>query len=619
MADYIVQLSDQVANQIAAGEVVGRPASVVKELVENAVDAGGTDIVVFVKDAGRTLIQVIDNGKGMSEEDARKCFLRHATSKITSADDLLTLMTKGFRGEALASISAISHVELKTRETGSELGLKMCVTGDEFTDSEPISCAEGSSFSVKNLFFNVPARRNFLKSDQVEVRHIVDEFQRIAMAHPQLSFRLQSNGNDLFNLKPGTLRQRVVAIFGVKHDERLVPIDEETDVVKISGFVGKPSFSRRTRGEQFLFVNGRYIKHPLMHRAIMKAYEGVLTPGNFPLYTIFLEVDPSKVDVNIHPTKMEAKFEEDQIIFAFLRSAIKRGLGQHNVSPSLDFDSELSISIEGLPQGKFVSEPRVQVNTDYNPFLSSSSKQQSGSHKTSNPYRKSPSAIPKDIDAFYSRPAIDVSEPGQESTLKESSLDAIVEGKTSLKCDEIFQLQNKYIVTSKDDVLLIIDVKRAHERVLYEGYLNAGRGGETEVAQRLLFPEPVTLSNADIDLLLGAADVLKIFGLVIAKSPSGGLEVLAVPSGMADKLQNCIDSVLEALQDGTWTDVEGRREKLAKVWAESSAVNKKVTLNKEEMVNLVDRLFACESPGIDARGRSVFTNFTVDHIESKLK
>jgi len=619
MADYIVQLSDQVANQIAAGEVVGRPASVVKELVENAVDAGGTDIVVFVKDAGRTLIQVIDNGKGMSEEDARKCFLRHATSKITSADDLLTLVTKGFRGEALASISAISHVELKTRETGSDLGLKICVTGDEFTDSEPISCAEGSSFSVKNLFFNVPARRNFLKSDQVEVRHIVDEFQRIAMAHPQLSFRLQCNGNDLFNLKPGTLRQRVVAIFGVKHDERLVPIDEETDVVKISGFVGKPSFSRRTRGEQFLFVNGRYIKHPLMHRAIMKAYEGVLTPGNFPLYTIFLEVDPSKVDVNIHPTKMEAKFEEDQIIFAFLRSAIKRGLGQHNVSPSLDFESELSISLEGLPQGKFVSEPRVQVNTDYNPFLSSPSKQPSGSHTTSNPYRKSPSAIPKDIDAFYNSPAIEVSEPEQESSLKESSLDAIVEGKTALKFDEIFQLQNKYIVTSKDDVLLIIDVKRAHERVLYEGYLNAGRGGESEVAQRLLFPEPVTLSHADIDLLLGAADVLKIFGLVIAKSASGGLEVLAVPSGMADKLQNCIDSVLEALQDGTWTDVEGRRERLAKVWAEASAVNKKVKLNKEEMVDLVDRLFACESPGIDARGRAVFTNLTVDHIESKLK
>ena len=614
MADYIVQLSDQVANQIAAGEVVGRPASVVKELVENAVDAGGTDIVVFVKDAGRTLIQVIDNGKGMSEEDARKCFLRHATSKITSADDLLTLVTKGFRGEALASISAISHVELKTRETGAEMGVKICVSGDEFTESEPISCSEGSSFSVKNLFFNVPARRNFLKSDQVEVRHIVDEFQRIAMAHPQLSFRLQSNGNDLFNLKPGTLRQRVVAIFGVKHDERLVPIDEETDVVKISGFVGKPSFSRRTRGEQFLFVNGRYIKHPLMHRAIMKAYEGVLTIGNFPLYTIFLEVDPAKVDVNIHPTKMEAKFEEDQIIFAFLRSAIKRGLGQHNVSPSLDFESELSISIDGLPKGKVFSEPSVNVNTDYNPFLSSQSKSKSSNLSSGSPYAKSPSSIPKDIDEFYDNPSIEVSEPEQESTLE-----SIVEGKRELKFDKIFQLENKYIVTTKDEVLLIIDVKRAHERILYEGYLNAGRGGETEVAQRLLFPEPVILSKADIDLLLGAADVLKIFGLVIAKSASGGLEVLAVPSGLADKLQDCIDSVLEALQDGTWTDVEGRRERLAKVWAEAGAVNKKVRLSREEMVDIVDRLFECDSPGIDARGRSVFTNLTVDNIESKLK
>jgi DNA mismatch repair protein MutL len=614
MADYIVQLSDQVANQIAAGEVVGRPASVVKELVENAVDAGSTEIVVCVKDAGRTLVQVIDNGKGMSEEDARKCFLRHATSKITSADDLLTLVTKGFRGEALASISAISHVELKTREIGSDLGVKICVSGDEFTDSEPISCSEGSSFSVKNLFFNVPARRNFLKSDQVELRHIVDEFQRIAMAHPKLSFRLQSNGNDLFNLKPGTLRKRVVAIFGVKHDERLVPIDEETDVVKISGFVGKPSFSRRTRGEQFLFVNGRYIKHPLMHRAIMKAYEGVLTIGNFPLYTIFLEVDPAKVDVNIHPTKMEAKFEEDQIIFAFLRSAIKRGLGQHNVSPSLDFESELSISIDGLPKGKVFSEPSVNVNTDYNPFLSSQSKSKSSNLSSGSPYAKSPSSIPKDIDEFYDNPSIEVSEPEQESTLE-----SIVEGKRELKFDKIFQLENKYIVTTKDEVLLIIDVKRAHERILYEGYLNAGRGGETEVAQRLLFPEPVILSKADIDLLLGAADVLKIFGLVIAKSASGGLEVLAVPSGLADKLQDCIDSVLEALQDGTWTDVEGRRERLAKVWAEAGAVNKKVRLSREEMVDIVDRLFECDSPGIDARGRSVFTNLTVDNIESKLK
>ena len=614
MADYIVQLSDQVANQIAAGEVVGRPASVVKELVENAVDAGSTEIVVCVKDAGRTLVQVIDNGKGMSEEDARKCFLRHATSKITSADDLLTLVTKGFRGEALASISAISHVELKTREIGSVLGVKICVSGDEFTDIEPISCSEGSSFSVKNLFFNVPARRNFLKSDQVELRHIVDEFQRIAMAHPKLSFRLQSIGNDLFNLKPGTLRKRVVAIFGVKHDERLVPIDEETDVVKISGFVGKPSFSRRTRGEQFLFVNGRYIKHPLMHRAIMKAYEGVLTIGNFPLYTIFLEVDPAKVDVNIHPTKMEAKFEEDQIIFAFLRSAIKRGLGQHNVSPSLDFESELSISIDGLPKGKVFSEPIVNVNTDYNPFLSSQSKSESSNLTSSSPYAKSPSSIPKDIDEFYDNPSIEVSEPEQESTLE-----SIVEGKRELKFDKIFQLDNKYIVTSKDEVLLIIDVKRAHERILYEGYINAGRGAETEVAQRLLFPEPVILSKADIDLLLGAADVLKIFGLVIAKSASGGLEVLAVPSGLADKLQDCIDSVLEALQDGTWTDVEGRRERLAKVWAEAGAVNKKVRLSREEMVDIVDRLFECDSPGIDARGRSVFTNITVDNIESKLK
>ena len=271
MGDLIIQLSDHVANQIAAGEVVNRPASVVKELLENAVDAGATEIVVVVVDAGRTLVQVVDNGRGMSDDDAVLCFKRHATSKITSADDLLSLVTKGFRGEALASISAISHVELKTREASVDLGVKISMSGDEMSEKETIACSVGTSFSVKNLFFNVPARRNFLKSDQVELRHIVDEFQRVAMAHPDLSFTLKNNGSDLFNLKPGALRKRVVAIFGVKHDERLVPVEEETDVVKITGFVGKPAFARRTRGEQFLFVNGRFIKHPLMHRAIMNA------------------------------------------------------------------------------------------------------------------------------------------------------------------------------------------------------------------------------------------------------------------------------------------------------------------------------------------------------------
>ena len=609
MDDLIVQLSDHVANQIAAGEVVNRPASVVKELVENAVDAGATEIVVVVKDAGRTLIQVIDNGRGMGEMDARRCFTRHATSKITSADDLLSLVTKGFRGEALASIAAISHVELKTRVTGADLGVKISVSGDQMSDIEEVACSEGSSFSVKNLFFNVPARRNFLKSDQVEVRHIVDEFQRVAMAHPDLSFRLQSNGGDLFNLKPGALRKRVVSIFGVKHDERLVPVEEETDVVKIYGFVGKPAFARRTRGEQFLFVNGRFIKHPLMHRAIMNAYEGVLSPGSFPLYTIFLDVDPSKIDVNIHPTKVEAKFEEDQIIFAMLRSAIKRALGKHNVAPSLDFESELSISLDPPPKGVFIAEPTVNINPNYNPFTSGGSTPKKKSAEASfGGFEKSSE---KELDNLYqmfgSEEEIGVA---QESFVEE-------------KAPNMFLLSSRFIVTESQQGVIVIDARRAHERVLFEQYLHAGRGMGSSLGQKLLFPEPISLSTADTDLLLGASEILMMFGLELESSNAGEVEVVTVPSGLAGRLQDWIDSVLGALKDGTWSDEEGRREKLAQAAAQAGALKlsekNNINLTHGEMVDLVSKLFDCESPAIDSRGRAVYTLFSLENIETRLK
>ena len=609
MDDLIVQLSDHVANQIAAGEVVNRPASVVKELVENAVDAGATEIVVVVKDAGRTLIQVIDNGRGMGEMDARRCFTRHATSKITSADDLLSLVTKGFRGEALASIAAISHVELKTRVTGADLGVKISVSGDQMSDIEEVACSEGSSFSVKNLFFNVPARRNFLKSDQVEVRHIVDEFQRVAMAHPDLSFRLQSNGGDLFNLKPGALRKRVVSIFGVKHDERLVPVEEETDVVKIYGFVGKPAFARRTRGEQFLFVNGRFIKHPLMHRAIMNAYEGVLSPGSFPLYTIFLDVDPSKIDVNIHPTKVEAKFEEDQIIFAMLRSAIKRALGKHNVAPSLDFESELSISLDPPPKGVFIAEPTVNINPNYNPFTSGGSKSKKRSAEASfGGFEKSSE---KELDNLY------------QMFGREEEIGVAQESFVEEKAPNMFLLSSRFIVTESQQGVIVIDARRAHERVLFEQYLHAGRGMGSSLGQKLLFPEPISLSTADTDLLLGASEILMMFGLELESSNAGEVEVVTVPSGLAGRLQDWIDSVLGALKDGTWSDEEGRREKLAQAAAQAGALKlsdkNNINLTHGEMVDLVSKLFDCDSPAIDSRGRAVYTLFSFENIETRLK
>ena len=612
MGDCIVQLSEQVSNQIAAGEVIGRPASVVKELVENSVDSGATDITVLIKDAGRTLVQVIDNGKGMSADDAVMCFKRHATSKISSAEDLLSLITKGFRGEALASISAISHIELKTREQGAEMGVKIVVSGAEKGATETVACAEGTSFSVKNLFYNVPARRNFLKSDRVELRHIIDEFQRIAMAHPSISLRLQNNGTDLFNLKPGALRQRVVAIFGAKHDERLVPLDEETDVVKISGFVGKPSFALRSRGEQFLFVNGRFIKHHLMHKAIMKAYEGVLSPMHFPLYTVFLEVDPSKIDVNIHPTKIEAKFEEDQIIFALLRSAVKRALGRHNVAPSLDFDAELSLSLDSVSSTSIINEPTIQVDSSYNPFHSSnkSSRISFGGGALDNPEIKDPT-LGESHGAWGNEgfSSVDINEV-------DTTPSHVIE---ATQAPSFFQFEGKYIVTTISEGLIIINARRAHQRILYEGFLDAGLGFDgSKISQKLLFPEPVQMASVDAQMLLNASEVLNLYGLELAQSEEGGVEVIAIPSRLAGKIQDCLDSVLEALKDGTWSDEEGRREKLAAVWAKTGSIPSKKILSDEEISAMIGQLFACECPAVDPFGNKVYSIFTSKNIEEKL-
>lgn len=592
----IVQLSEHVSNQIAAGEVVGRPSAVVKELVENAVDAGAKEIAVVIVGSGRTLIQVVDNGKGMSSDDAKLCFKRHATSKISSTDDLLTLVTKGFRGEALASISAVAHVEMKTRQHGAEIGTMVVLSGSDTGNLEEVACSEGTQFAVKNLFFNMPARRNFLKSDQVELRHIIDEFQRVAMAHPDLSFRLQSNGSDLFNLRPGSLRQRVVAIFGSKYDERLVPLDESTDVVKIRGFVGKPSFSRKTRGEQFLFVNGRCIKHPLMHKAIMKAYKDLLAPGNFPLYTVFLEVDPQRIDVNIHPTKVEAKFEEDQAIFAILHSTIKRGLGKHNVAPSLDFDTELSISIDPIPSNRIIEEPQVQIDPTYNPFKTSSKSLVKSTDFGGGELE------PSNLDEFFEV---------NESVEALKSLETI-------ESPKYFQFQNRFIVTTQGENLILIDARRAHQRILFEQYLKDGVGSDGEGSQKLLFPEPIELNSADTLQLVEASEVLATYGLEIKERVEGGIEIISVPSGLAGRLQDCIDSVLETLRDGTWADEEGRRDKLAAVWSKAGAIPKTKKFSDEEMSAMIGGLFSCESPATDPWGKSVFTIFNAKSIDDIL-
>ncbi len=593
MSQTIHILPDHVANQIAAGEVIQRPASVVKELMENAVDAGATSVQVHVLDAGRTSIQVVDNGAGMSAEDARLCFVRHATSKLSTADDLFNLATKGFRGEALASIAAIAHVEVTTCQLDAEVGVKLTCHGSELTGEEPKARAVGTTFHVKNLFYNVPARRNFLKSDAVELRHVVDEFQRVAFAHSGLSFTLTHQGNNLFSLKPGTLRQRVVGILGPKHDERLVPVQEDTDVVKVEGFVGKPDSARRTRGEQFLFVNGRFVKHGLLHRAVVRSYDELIAEGSHPLYALYLKVDPARLDVNIHPTKIEVKFDEEQPILAILKSAVKRGLGAHNVSPTLDFDAEMGLQISDIKPGATVPEPRVRVNPDYNPFRAPSLGQAHGGWSTGSLKLPRPSA--EGWKELYQ--IMDTPDSGVEEAVSPSELDVHSQDSGL----QVLQWQGTHLVVPTVEGLCVVHIRRAHMRVLFERYL--AKEVPLSVSQTLLVPEEITLSQAEVMALVQVDADLKEMGLDLRQVDTQTVAVHAVPSDLATHLREAIDGILESYHDGQWEGEEDRRVLWAQQWAKRAAMSGQAPMPLEARRNLVQALWACETPSMDPMGR----------------
>lgn len=622
----IARLPDHVANQIAAGEVIQRPASVVKELVENAVDAGGKRIEVIIKDAGRTLIQVIDDGVGMSEHDAVVCFERHATSKLKTADDLFALSTKGFRGEALASIAAIAHVELRTRQHGQDVGIRVQVEGTTQKAPEPDpAIREGTSFAIRNLFYNVPARRNFLKSDAVELRHIIDEFTRIALPHESISFRLVHNGSVVFDLPPGSRRQRVVAVFGAKYDERLVPVSEDTDAVRVEGFVGKPQFARKSRGEQFLFVNNRFIRHGLLHKAILSAYEGLLDSKHHPFYVLFLTVDPAKVDVNIHPTKVEVKFEEDRVIFALLRPAVRRGLGKHNVAPALVFDQETSLHISDQPPAEGIRMPQVSVNTNYNPFRAS------GSQAPARPSSASKGAWTQvleqagaDAQGLQGWSSSTGTEDVHQESLARPSKGFITDSEgtedaaVSMSGDSrpVMQWSGKYIVTPVSSGLLVIHAHRAHTRVLFETYVRQMDAGSRPVTiQQLLFPEFVELPNGDRAVCEESREVLSMFGLEFQLA-DGGIEVTGIPSGAPTDAAALLEAILE---DGLEPPDEVSREELvAARMARMMAFQPGRKLNKSEMGDLVDALFGCSTPGLDPFGRSVIATFDEGDILKKL-
>ncbi len=503
MSSIIQLLPDHVANQIAAGEVVQRPASVVKELLENAIDARATDIKLIVKDGGKTLVQVIDNGSGLGETDARLCFERHATSKIRIAEDLFDLHTKGFRGEALASIAAIAHVELKTKQDQEEVGVHLIIEGSKVISQEAVVTPKGTSFSVKNLFFNIPARRNFLKSDAVEMRHIIDEFHRVALAHPQIAFSMYSNGNEVFVLPSSNLRQRIVAVFGGKTNEKLVPIHEDTDIVNIYGFIGKPEFGKKNRGEQFFFVNDRFIKNGYLHHAVVNAYDGLLKEGTQPSYFIYLEVPPHTLDINIHPTKTEVKFDDEQSLYAFLRSTIKHSLGQFNIVPVLDFDKDATLDIPYEFKDKDTQTPTVIVRQDFNPFENKEQEPFKSSYRE--PNYKNPTQN-SNWEALYAClkedfSAIEVAHNDPEtdqvfgSLFQETTTD--YEEEMSAKT---YQIHRKYIVSPIKSGIIIINQQRAHERILYEEFLKKITLSKS-ITQKLLFPIEITFSQYEIALL----------------------------------------------------------------------------------------------------------------------
>ncbi|WP_412561287.1 DNA mismatch repair endonuclease MutL [Winogradskyella sp. MIT101101] len=615
MTDIIQLLPDHVANQIAAGEVVQRPASVVKELLENAIDADATEIKLIIKDAGKTLVQVIDNGKGMSVTDARLSFERHATSKIKSAEDLFQLNTKGFRGEALASIAAIAHVELKTKRAEDELGTAIEIEGSQVKSQEVSVTPTGTSVAVKNLFFNIPARRNFLKSDTVELRHITDEFHRVALAHPSIAFAFYHNGSELFHLPSENYRQRVVHIFGNKTNEKLVPVEEETEVLKISGFVGKPEYSKKTRSEQFFFVNQRFIKSPYLNHAIGAAFEGLLKDGYHPSYFLNLTVDPKTIDINIHPTKTEIKFDDEHTLYAILRSAVKHSLGQFNIAPVLDFEHQSNLTTPYNYKDKKASAPTIEVDRSFNPFADEANTKSPSQHRQ---FKKAPAAswesLYVGLESKGNNKQEDFAEVAFESDSKTESIfsDASVEtAKTT------FQLQQKYIVTTLKSGMLIIDQNRAHQRVLYENFLRHITIKEA-TSQQLLFPLQLHFTPGESKIIKDLKTDLEHTGFVFSGLSEEEITITGVPVGVPEsELSIILEQLISDVQNDVPDANFSATDLLAKSMAKSLAIKNGQSLNGTEQEHLVNSLFACKEPNVSPTNRPTFITMKVDDIEKK--
>lgn len=616
MSDIIKVLPDNIANQIAAGEVVQRPASVVKELMENAVDAGATQIVVTTRQGGRELIKVTDNGRGMSPADARNSFLRHATSKISSAEDLFRLHTKGFRGEALASIAAVAQVELTTRRPEDELATRIHIEGSQYKKTENVTGAAGTTLSVKNLFYNIPARRNFLKSDSLEFSRISDEFIRLALAHPELGFELYRDDNLVYKLQPSNLRRRIVSVFKANTDNKLVPVEENTDVVKITGFVYKPEFARAKGCEQFLFVNRRFIKSSYLSSAVFSAFQGLIPERHYPGYFLYFDIDPSRIDVNIHPTKTEISFDDERTIYSFLRAAIRHSLGQYSVLPAIDFTENQEINRVLDHPSENPSRPQIVFDPSYNPFAEEEEKEKPGkrhaiSDTSSFPSRTgTPWEILKDIEAessFLDKQQTlfesSAGEPGAEEPISQG------ENKYSL-------VNGRYILSHIKTGILLVDPMRAHWRILYEKFLRSisARGS---LSQQIIFPVHVVLSPWQVPIFEEIKEDLSAAGFHFAPRDGETIKVLGIPPGVGEgQAETLIYRVIDDYKAEHPTSDEMERS-IARSLSRSIRLKKPEELSQGEMDSLVSDLFECEEPSLAPNGKPTFIKIGLDELEKK--
>lgn len=626
MSDIIQLLPDSVANQIAAGEVVQRPASVVKELVENAIDAGATKIQVILKDAGKTLIQIIDNGCGMSETDARMCFERHATSKIRKAMDLFDIRTMGFRGEAMASIAAIAHVELKSKKTETEVGTHIYIAGSKVEKQEPVSCQNGTNIMVKNLFFNVPARRKFLKTNSTELKHLMEDFQRIALGFPEIEMQFVHNDVTIYNLPGSKIYNRIINVLGKGASQNLIPIESETSMAKIIGYVGKPEHAKKTAGEQFFFVNKRFMKHPYFFKAVTTAYHDILSNGLLPSFFIYFDVDPESIDINIHPTKTEIKFENERALWPIVEATVKEGLGKFNIAPSIDFNTEQAFDIPMPGKNVDIKAPQVKINPAYNPFDSSSSVSASSSGLSGSVSRPRPAV--QDWEKLYqgfekasNQPVVPESVqqeiPVQQSMPLETAEQKEFEVKDEVSANRFFQIKGRYIASAVKSGLMLIDQKRAHERILFDEYIYK-TGVQSGVGQKLLYPQKVELSAVEAELFRSILPEVNRLGFEADELGGNTFVVNSIPAEFPnDDVEAWVYEIVASIKDNEKDFMQALRESIVGSLAKFLSIPYGKKLSQEEMSHINDKLFALQTPNMSPDGKKILAIVEMNEFEKK--